>query len=112
MNTAIFGILACLLYSASAGIQIAGLRREIPAKHLLVSVSGIAAILLHGLFTFREIVTDHGINLGILPMASLITLAISSLLMANSLRRPVANLVIAIFSARHYRYPGHLSNHD
>ena len=97
MNTAIFGILACLLYSASAGIQIAGLRREIPAKHLLVSVSGIAAILLHGLFTFREIVTDDGINLGILPMASLITLAISSLLMANSLRRPVANLVIAIF---------------
>ena len=97
MNTAIFGIFACLLYSASAGTQIAGLRREIPAKHLFVSISGFGAIIFHGLFIFQEIATQEGINLGILPMACLITLAISSILLISSLRRPVANLVIAIF---------------
>jgi ABC-type uncharacterized transport system permease subunit len=97
MNTAIFGILACLLYLVSAGTQIAGLRREIASRHLIVALSGSTAILLHGIFSLQEIATDEGIDLGILPMASLITLAISTLLMVNSLRRPVANLIIAIY---------------
>lgn len=97
MNATIFGILACLLYLVSAGAQLLGLRREVQAKHLFVSLTGLGAIALHGLFSFSELDTDQGIDLSIMPMATLITLAISTILVASSLRRPVANLVLAIF---------------
>ena len=52
MNATIFGILACLLYLVSAGAQLLGLRREVQAKHLFVSLTGLGAIVLHGLFSF------------------------------------------------------------
>jgi ABC-type uncharacterized transport system permease subunit len=97
MNTTIFGILACLLYLVSAGTQVLGLRRTVPAQHLFVALTGLGAIILHGLFSFGEIYTVDGIDLSIMPMATLITLTISTILVASSLHRPIANLVIAIF---------------
>ena len=97
MDTAIYAIPACLLYLASAGIQFTGLRRNIKNQHLWVCGLGTGAIILHSLFSLNEIITGQGINLSLLPMASVITLAISAILVTSSLRRPVANLVIAIF---------------
>jgi len=97
MDTAIYGIPACLLYLASVGVQLTGLRRDIHNQHLLVTGLALGAIVMHGLFSLNEIITARGINLGLLPMASVITLAISAILIASSLRRRVANLMIAIF---------------
>jgi ABC-type uncharacterized transport system permease subunit len=97
MDTAIYGIPACLLYLTSAGIQFTGLRRDLHNQHLWVGSLATGAIILHCLFSLNEIVTGQGINLSLLPMASVISLAISAILVASSLRRRVANLVIAIF---------------
>lgn len=97
MTPTIFGILACLVYLASMGTQIASFRRPIQARHTVVCLTGGIAVVLHGLFSLQLIATDAGINLGIAPMASLITLIISAIVVISSLRRPIDNLVIGIF---------------
>lgn len=97
MNMVVPGILASLFYLASAGLQLAGIKREIPRKRHLVIGMGTLAVLLHGYFSYQEIFTETGINMGFLPMASLIALAIAGLILLSSLRRPVENLAIVLF---------------
>ncbi|MEX0943378.1 MAG: cytochrome c biogenesis protein CcsA [Pseudomonadales bacterium] len=97
MDMVVPGILACLFYIASAGLQLAGIKREIPGKRRLVITLGTLAVLLHGYFSYHEIFTASGINMGLLPMASLIALAIAALILLSSLRRPVENLAILLF---------------
>ena len=70
--TMIFGSLACVLYLLSAMVQFFGLRSdgsnpvEVPSqKRKFVIFSAIAALLLHGAFSFQEIYTQAGINIGI-----------------------------------------------
>ncbi|MCB1647723.1 MAG: cytochrome c biogenesis protein CcsA [Pseudomonadales bacterium] len=97
MNAAIFGVLACLLYLGGAGTQLAGLRNRISSQHLIVLGAGINAIIMHALFSYSRIVTNEGINMGILPMASVISLAVAAIVVAGSMKRQVDSLVIAIF---------------
>ncbi len=102
-GTMVFGSLACLLYLLSAMVQFFGLRSdgsnpiEVPShKRKFVIFSAIAALLMHGVFSFQEIYTQAGINIGIYPMASLTTLAIVAIVVVSSLRRPVENLLIVL----------------
>lgn len=90
------GTLACLFYMISATVQYIGLRRDVGAKRTIVILTAIFAIVLHGIFSFKEIYTPAGINVGIYPMASLMSLAIAAIVVASSLRRPVENLLIVL----------------
>ncbi len=96
MNIVIPAIIAALLYAASAGIQWTGLRRETASKKHLVIGLGLLGAVLHGFVTYQEIYTESGVNLALLPMISLMFLAVSALVLLSSLRRPVENLVIII----------------
>ncbi len=95
-GTIIPGTLACLLYMLSASIQYVGLQRKIDSKRFIVIASALLAIILHAVFSYKQIDTPAGINIGIFPMASLTSLAISAIVVASSLRRPVENLLIVL----------------
>lgn len=97
MSILITGIIACVLYVAGAGVQLAGVRGQLTSRRHIVIGTGVAAVIIHGWFSYQEIFTASGINLGLLPMASVITLSIAALILASSLRRPVDNLVIVLF---------------
>jgi len=97
MNTVISGTIAILLYFAGGLIQLAGLKREIPSKRSIVIVAGILAVIAHGFFSYQEIYTQAGINMGFFAMATVISLAIAAIVMLSSLRRPVENLFIFLF---------------
>jgi len=96
MTAVLVGSLACSLYFISAAIQFVGLKREIKARQTIVRSTAILAICLHGFFSYQEIMTPDGINVGLYPMLSLISLAVTSLVLLSSLRRAVDNLLIAI----------------
>lgn len=97
MNLAFPGILASLLYVASAGLQVLALSERMPSKKNLVVGTGILALIAHAWFSWQEIFTANGINMGIFPMASVTCLVIAALLIISSLRRPVENLMIVLF---------------
>jgi len=97
MNIVISATLACLLYMASASLQLVGLYRKIPSKRSLVIGAGILAMVAHAYFSYREIFTPEGINMGLLPMGSVTSLAIAAMILLSSLRRPIENLLIVLF---------------
>ena len=97
MSILVAGLIACLLYIAGASVQFAGMYKKIPPRRSMVIAVGLSAVLVHGYVTWQEIFTGAGINMGLLPMASLTTLAIAAMIIISSLRRPVENLVVVLF---------------
>jgi ABC-type uncharacterized transport system permease subunit len=97
MNPAITGGLACSLYLVSAAIQLFGNALDKTQRRNLVISTALVAVGLHALFSYQEIYTGSGINIGIYPMAALTSLAIVVIVLASSFRRPVENLFILIF---------------
>lgn len=97
MNPVITGGVACSLYLISAAIQIFGGALEKAQRRNLVIVTALVAVAAHGWFSYQDIYTSSGINIGIYPMAALTSLAIVVIVLASSFRRPVENLFILIF---------------
>ncbi|MFT7246949.1 MAG: ABC-type uncharacterized transport system permease subunit [Candidatus Azotimanducaceae bacterium] len=97
MNPAITGGLACGLYLVSAAIQLFGHSLQTSLRQMIVIGTALLAVVLHALFSYQEIYTSAGINIGIYPMASLTSLAIAMIVVASSVRRPVDNLMVLLF---------------
>ncbi|MBV1877221.1 MAG: cytochrome c biogenesis protein CcsA [Pseudomonadales bacterium] len=95
-GTSIYGVLACTFYLASALTQYIGLKHKVASQQKIVKLTAALAIILHGAFSYQEIYTAAGINIGFFPMISLTSLAITSVVMLSSLRRPVENLLIVL----------------
>jgi ABC-type uncharacterized transport system permease subunit len=97
MTPPLTGSLACALYLISAAIQLFGATLDKSQRRNLVVATALVAVAMHGLFSYQEIFTSGGINIGIFPMASLTSLAIVVIVLASSVRRPVDNLFVLIF---------------
>jgi len=97
MNPALTGGLACGLYLVSAAIQLFGHSLQPSLRRIIVIATALFAVALHGVFSYQEIYTSAGINIGIYPMASLTSLAIAVIVVASSVRRPVDNLMVLLF---------------
>lgn len=96
MLTTILAILACALYLVAAGLHLRSERANQTETSRLVGL-GLLALCAHSGFAAATIVTESGANVGILPMGTLMTLAINGLYLISFLRRPVANLAIFLF---------------
>ena len=59
-------------------------------------LGGLAAVL-HGYAAIYGLLSGTGIDLGIYPMLSLITLSIVAIVLFTSMRRPIENLFVVIF---------------
>lgn len=97
MILVITGGLASSLYFISAAIQLFSTPLEQGKRRSSVIALAVVAVLLHGVFSYQEIFTEAGINIGIFPMIALMSLAIVAIVLASSLRRPVESLFILIF---------------
>jgi ABC-type uncharacterized transport system permease subunit len=88
-------IVAATLYVLGTVLQYRGLRRQRPpaASRLLLVVPAMAA---HGVATYLQIVTDAGLYLGLLTVASLITLLMVTFIVLAAARLPVGNLLLVV----------------
>jgi len=86
-----------LLYFSGGLIQLTRLKRDLPGKQQVVRTTGLLAVIAHAVFSYHEIYTPAGVNLGFFSMATVIALAIAAIVLLSSIRRPVDNLFILLF---------------
>lgn len=96
MNIVLPGILASLLYLASATLQVMSLRHGTSQRTLVLTLGSIG-LILHGASLVQQIYTQAGVNLALLPMISLMFLSVGAMVILSSLRRPIENLLIVPF---------------
>jgi ABC-type uncharacterized transport system permease subunit len=87
-------IAAIILYCLAASIQYRRLHLGISYRSL---APGIVAAACHALAAFSAIITDRGMDLGVVQVLSLITWLICVITLSASLRRPLHNLLIALY---------------
>lgn len=94
--TVISGLLAVLLYFFGTVTQS---RRILgaPAPRNLVFSLGFLALVAHAVNAGSVIHTPTGYHFGITQISTLITCAISGLVLASSLRKPLENLFVGLF---------------
>ncbi len=88
-----------LLYLLAAGLIAVRLfgGHEARDRRPLVLATGFAALALHGLVLYSELVTENGINLGFFNAASLTAWMIAALLLVSALGKPVEMLGLVVF---------------
>jgi ABC-type uncharacterized transport system permease subunit len=97
MNATLAGLAAALLYTIASvilGRQLA--RRETPRHHVIVAIGGLA-LPLHLLAAHAQIYQPDGLNLGLLPVVSLIGWLITTLTIGLSLYKPIISITIVSF---------------
>lgn len=96
MTATAFGLLASLLYFGACLIRLLNLRdRLLNLRPLMLALVGIG-ILCHVLSVYGELFTEEGFNLRLQVMGSLMALAMTFIILANSLRQPVDNLFLVV----------------
>ncbi len=96
MQLIISGLMASGLYMLATGCQIQKMRGKWEPG-LAVKVAGLLAVLCQGYTNYLDFMGTVGVDLGIYPMLSLMTLSIVAMLLLSSLRRPVDNLFVVLF---------------
>lgn len=97
MNATLAGLAAALLYTIATvilGRQLA--RREKPHRHAILAIGGLA-LPLHLLAVHTQIYQPDGLNLGLLPIISLVGWLIATLAIGMSLYKPVISVTIVSF---------------
>ncbi|WP_414729703.1 inner membrane protein YpjD [Zhongshania aliphaticivorans] len=87
-------IAAITLYLVAAGIQYRLINTPISYRSL---APGLMATVCHALAAFTAISTPVGMDLGVIQVLSLITWLICVITLSASLRRPLHNLLIALY---------------
>lgn len=97
MPTAFFAVLAALLYLAAAGLQLAHTVQN--RRRVSRSVLGLGAVALlgHAVVTWEALSAVDGITFGFYKVMALSFLAANIACVAALLRRPLQNLLIALF---------------
>lgn len=93
----LFTLLAAALYLVSASWILLHLARKAPAKHNLVRLLGLGALLAHGLALFGHLGLPNNLHLGFIEAASLANWLICAFILAASLRHPTLNLAALLF---------------
>ena len=108
----LMGVAASLLYLTAAWMQLSVMRgrsqnpsqnfshddaHKKDARSQGIKVIAAVAVALHGLTSYLDFSQVVGLDLGIYPMLSLMTLSIVTLVLLSSLRRPVDNLFVVLF---------------
>ncbi len=99
MNISLLTYLGVALYLAATGLIALRLfgRRDGRALRPATLALGFAALLLHGVVLYAELVTEQGINLGFFNAASLTAWMIAALLLVSALGKPVEMLGLVVF---------------
>ncbi|MFT5521182.1 MAG: ABC-type uncharacterized transport system permease subunit [Enterobacterales bacterium] len=96
MDNTIFTIITILLYFAIAGYQFLLLKNHDDSHALKLALITTLPLLCHGWLLHLSIDTEHGQNLSIFNIVSMIFWIISSLVIASSITRKLGILVTAL----------------
>lgn len=94
MSPMTFGIIACFAYLGASLLRLLQLKGILSLHRTILLVLITIGLAAHFLSVYGEIFTASGINLRIQVMGSLIALAVTAIILLNSLRLPVDNLFL------------------
>lgn len=97
MPATILAPLAALLYLAATGLQLMHIFQQRQQITRPVLSLALAALLCHAIVAWQTIFEPGGVNLGFYKIAALIFLAINVACIASLARRPLQNLLVALF---------------
>ena len=97
MSIALLAPLCALLYLAATGLQLLHLSQRGPQIDRGVFALGLLALLLHALIVWKIVFPSEGVDLGFFRIAALLFLVINLACITSLTRRPLQNLLIALF---------------
>jgi len=86
-----------MLYLAATGVQLLHLSQRHQQIDRNVFLLGLAALLLHTLIVWKIVFPSTGVDLGFFKIAALLFLVINLACITSLTRRPLQNLLIALF---------------
>ncbi len=97
MSTALLAVAAALLYLAASGLQLLHLSQNRPQVSRPVLGMGLVELLCHAIVAWDNVTTPSGLNLGFYKVSALIFLVINVACIVTLFRRPLQNLLVALF---------------
>lgn len=97
MTSTIVGSIAIACYLGGAILQYYQLVRRDNSRRSQVLTAGGIAFLFHTLSFYGTVVTESGLHLGFFKISSLIGWLITGLVLISSIKKPLENLLIAVF---------------
>jgi ABC-type uncharacterized transport system permease subunit len=97
MSITLLAPLCALLYLAATGLQLLHLSQRRQQIDRSVYILGLAALLLHALIVWKIAFQSGGVDLGFFKIAALLFLVINLACITSLTRRPLQNLLIALF---------------
>ncbi|WP_101674513.1 cytochrome C assembly family protein [Alloalcanivorax mobilis] len=94
---AIFGLIATLFYALASVLVVRQFRGQSAPSRLALVIPGALAVLAHAVCLYFLMVTDHGLRLGLMPVASSVAMVGAGLVMASSLYRPFEWTGVLVF---------------
>ena len=91
------GAVAAVLYLAGAVLHGRALAHNAKTSLRLLSALAVPALVLHGFAVYAQVLVPEGVNLGLLPVVSLMALVMVLLVMLMSVFQPVHSLLTALF---------------
>ncbi len=88
---------SAILYLTAGAIQAASLSGKSPTRRPLVIMLGSGAVVLHSLAVYLTLHPGNGIQLGLLPVSSLIAWLVAGLVLLSCLRKPLESLFVGVF---------------
>jgi ABC-type uncharacterized transport system permease subunit len=95
-HTSVAGLLAVTLYVLTAVLLLLALRRKRLPRLVLLLMTAVPAVLLHGLLTWQQMNKPDGFYLGFFTAGSLVALVMTVLVLLSAIRLPVQNLLILV----------------
>ena len=97
MSVTILALLAALLYLVATALQLLHIIQGRQRTNPLVLGFAVAALLCHVLVAWNDLFQNRGLNLGIYQVSELIFLVVNIAWLASLVRRPLQNLLVALF---------------
>ncbi|MEZ5503677.1 MAG: cytochrome c biogenesis protein CcsA [Halioglobus sp.] len=97
MSTTLLAPLCALLYLAATGLQLLHLSQRRQQVNRAVFTLGLLALLLHARIVWEIVFPGTGVDLGFFKIAALLFLVINLACITSLTRRPLQNLLIALF---------------
>ncbi len=97
MGTLILAVTTLFLYSVGTCLQALRFRGRVQTSVAVTTLIGLLALTSHGLLLWQLVHQDGAFNLGFFQISVLISWLVVLLLLVLNLRKPLQNLILAIY---------------
>lgn len=93
----LLALVSSMFYLASIVMQFLNIKKARKLPRSWIYASGSMGVLLHGWLAWHLMVIPEGLDLGFFKIASLVALFLGFLLIVSGIKKPLENLVTALF---------------